>query len=522
MTTAPAAPLRHAIDPGRGTSGLPSLSVIVLTMLALALPILLTPIPLLIDLPSHIARFHVEETIAHNPALAANFTYQWRFIPNLGIDLIVAPLAGLIGVENAARIAVATIPALGGLGMLLIGAALHGRLTAGALLALTLNYAYPLTFGFVNACLAVSLALVVFGLWLHFGNMGRVRARLVLAAVSAPVILTAHIIGFGVLGLLAGGAAMAERREDWRHPVRFTIGVVRPMLPFAWPLAFLLLWQTGEAPPSSEWFAWAQIARWLVGVLRDRWMPIDIASALLLYAAVALAVALAIIGRPRFVIEWRGAVPAAILWMAVILLPGRMFGSEFASVRLIPVALSISLLAVRERRGDARTLMAVALGFLGLRLALTTASLATASAQAERELAVLPMIPSGARVAAMSIVPCAREWAPPRLSHIQSYATTRRDAFANGQFSAVAGQAMGLTSRIDPVLAELLSTGTVERCDRFFPSTPLHETLAGLPWRGVDYLWLIDAGDTAVPLPAGARLVWRSDRSRLYEIRPPR
>lgn len=518
MTTAPAAPLRHALDPGRVTYGLPTVPVMVLVMLALALPILLTPIPLLIDLPSHIARFHVEQNIAHNPALAANFTYQWRFIPNLGIDLIVVPLAPLVGIETAARIAVAAIPALGGLGMLLIGAALHGRLTAGALLALSLNYAYPLIFGFVNACLAVSLAFVVFGLWLHFGNTGRVRARVVLAAVSAPVVLTAHIIGFGVLGLLAGGAAMAERREDWRRPVQFTIGVARPMLAFAWPLAILLLWQTGEAPPNSEWFAWAQIARWLVGVLRDRWMPIDIASALLLYAAVVLAV----IARRRFVIEWRGAVPAAILWFAVILLPGRMFGSEFASVRLIPVALSMSLLAMRERRGEARTLLAVALGFLGLRLALTTASLATASAQAERELAVLPMIPPGARVAAMSIVPCARDWAPPRLSHVQSYATTRRDAFANGQFSAVAGQALGLTSRIDPALGELLSTGTVERCDRFFPSTSLGETLAGLPWRGVDYLWLIDARDIAVPLPAGARLIWRSDRSRLYEIRPPR
>lgn len=518
MTTAPAAPLPHAHDPGHGTYELPPLPVVVLTMLALALPILLVPIPLLIDLPSHIARFHVEQTIAHNPALAANFTYQWRFIPNLGIDLIVAPLARLVGVEIAARIAVAAIPALGGLGMLLIGAALHRRLTAGTLLALSLNYAYPLIFGFVNACLSVSLALVVFGLWLHLGNTGQVRARVVLAGVFAPVILTAHIIGFGVLGLLAGGATVAERREDWRRPVRFTIGVVRPMLAFAWPLAFLLLWQTGETAPSGAWFAWAQIGRWLVGVLRDRWMPLDIAAALLLYAAVAVAV----VARWRFAIEWRGAIPAAILWLAVILLPGRMFGSEFASVRLIPVALSISLLAARERRGRARSLLAGALGFLGLRLALTTASLATASTQAERELAVLPMIPPGARVAAMSIVPCAREWAPPRLSHVQSYATTRRDAFANGQFSAVAGQALGLTSRIDPALGDLLSTGTVERCDRFFPSTPLAETLMKLPWREVDYLWLIDAGTIAVPLPAGARLIWRSDRSRLYEIRPTR
>lgn len=485
--------------------------------LIMAAPILVTPIPLLIDFPSHIARFHVERDLSVSSALRLNFTYDWRFIPNLGVDLIVAVLGRLVGVEPAARIAAALIPALGAIGMLLTGHALHRRLTVGTLLALPLNYAYPLIFGFVNSCLSVSLALVVFGLWLMLGER-HTGARATLAIVAAPIVLTAHIIGYGSLGLMVAGAALAEQLARRRSPFAVVQGVAKATAPLAWPLLLLLLWRTGDGAPTGRWFDWNLILTWLSIVLRDRYMAVDLVSAGLLYAALALP----IVARRRFGVATPASAAAALLWLAVVTLPGRAFGSEFASVRLIPVALALSLLAISERGRPPRPLLVAAAGFAALRLALNAATLLDSSRAAEREIAVLEQIPPGARVAAVDLVDCARGWLPPRLSHVSSYATIRRDAFVNGQFIATAGQSLGLTGNVDPALAGLLSTGTLTHCARFYPPTALNAALQALPWARIDYLWLIDVGETPVALPPAARLIRRNGGSRLYAIRRPR
>ncbi|HXS41156.1 MAG TPA: hypothetical protein VN766_13300, partial [Stellaceae bacterium] len=66
-------------------------------------PLLWTRIPALVDYPNHLARMWILVHGSDIPALAANYVAHWRLLPDLAMDLVVPPLAHLIGVELAGR-----------------------------------------------------------------------------------------------------------------------------------------------------------------------------------------------------------------------------------------------------------------------------------------------------------------------------------------------------------------------------------------------------------------------------------
>lgn len=67
------------------------------------LPVLLTPIPAMVDYPNHLARMYI---LSQNGTSNANPHYEvvWAFYPNLGMDLLVPQMARLMSVENATRL----------------------------------------------------------------------------------------------------------------------------------------------------------------------------------------------------------------------------------------------------------------------------------------------------------------------------------------------------------------------------------------------------------------------------------
>lgn len=489
-----------------------------LLALAAALPLLAPPIQPLIDLPGHLAQFHVADALGRSPTLARHFAFAWAPVPNLGVDLAVAALAPLAGVEPAARLVVAAIPALTAAGLLLVARAAHGgRMPATALLALPLAYSYPLAFGFLNSSLSVALALFAFAGWLALTRAGRPRARLALALAAAPVLFFAHIIGWGALGLMAGGATLAER---WRaeRPARALRDTALACLPLAWPLVFVALWRGGQRASTTGWLNGRLDAQWLAGLLRDGWAPWDLAGAALLLAVAALPV-----WRPRR-FGWRPelGLAAAGLWLAALGLPSRLAGSEFASVRLLPVAVALSLLAVLPRRPLPRWAAPAALGFVAARWIGNGVALWLAGAAGAADLTALPHVEPGARVVAFVPLPCRPEWAPPRLQHLAAYAIVRRDASVNDDFGREEGQLLRRLTLADPVLGRLPEAPVLPRagCPRAWPDTTLAQALAALPTRGFDYLWLIDVPAAARPRRGDLRPVWGDERSALYRLRP--
>src|SRR5688572_11589779 len=76
------------------------------------LPLLWPDVPPLIDLPGHMGRYRIQADLPNAPELARYYSFQWSVIGNLGVDLLVIPLAKLFGVELAVKLIVMAIPPL--------------------------------------------------------------------------------------------------------------------------------------------------------------------------------------------------------------------------------------------------------------------------------------------------------------------------------------------------------------------------------------------------------------------------
>ena len=83
----------------------------VVAMILLAfVPLAYPTIPPLVDIGGHMGRYEVAAHVADSPILQQWFSFRWLPIGNLGVDLLVVPLAKLIGVEPATKLVVMSIP----------------------------------------------------------------------------------------------------------------------------------------------------------------------------------------------------------------------------------------------------------------------------------------------------------------------------------------------------------------------------------------------------------------------------
>ena len=212
----------------------------VLALLA-ALPLAIAPIPLMSDLPNHVARHHI---LAQSLFGAGNphWAVAWRWIGNLGVDLPAVLLTPWLGAEQATRLVVLLIAPLTVLGLIALGRAAHGRVTPGVALSLPFAFAQPWHYGFVNSCLSVALALFVAAAWLRRPADSPWRGLgFALAAIG---VWSAHIMGWGVLLLLVAGAELGRR--DWRSLPGRAIRTA----PLLLPVVPLLVWRSARAGPA--------------------------------------------------------------------------------------------------------------------------------------------------------------------------------------------------------------------------------------------------------------------------------
>ena len=502
---------------------------VVAVVIATVIPLLYPAIPPLVDLPGHIGRYRVQIDGPAYPWLAEWYDFRWSMIGNLGIDLLIEPLAPVFGLELAVKLIVMAIPALTVSGLLWIAREVHGRIPATALFALPLAYGYPFQFGFVNFALSMALALNLFALWLRMGRLGAVQLRAILFVPLSCALWVCHTFGWGVLGILAFSAEMIRQHdlrkdqpdktgwgghwlESW---VRAGIGC----LPLALPFAMMVLWRSGDhvTGKTMDWFNWRAKVGWVIMVLRDRWMAFDLASVTVLFVILLKGV------RDERIEYSRNLLLSALFLSAIfVLLPRIVFGSAYADMRLAPFALAIALIALRPRRGlsfrGAATLAALGLAFFGVRLAGTTVSYWLYAKNYDRTLAALDHVPQGARLLTMVGRSCRDDWASTRLEHAAGIALDRRLAYANDQWSMAGGQL--LTVRYAPAgrfAHDPSQLVTYRRC-RGEWWRPLKVSLAFLPRQAFDYVWLINPAPVEPEFLTGLTPIWRSGRDVLYRI----
>ncbi|MET1112764.1 MAG: hypothetical protein ABWX67_14690 [Allosphingosinicella sp.] len=498
-------------------------AVVLAAVLACGAPLLWPGVPPLVDLPGHMGRYHVQMNIGGSPLLQAFYDFKWALIGNLGVDLLVVPLAALIGLEPAVKLIVIAIPVMTGAGFLWVAREVHGRVPPTAYFALPLTYSYPFLFGFVNFALSMALAFLAFALWLRLARLGRLKLRAGLFVPISILLWVCHAFGWGTLGVMAFSAELV-RQVDLKRPIwkaGFNTGL--HCLALAPPMLLMLLWRSGAVGgETSVWFNWRLKKNWILMALRDRWEYWDYAA----LTVIGLVLVAGLLWWKR--LEYSRNLAASALFLAIVYvcLPRIVFGSNYADMRLAPFVIAAAVIAIRYRpawAGKAGAAFAVAgLAFAGARLAGNTISFWMYDRAYQRELAAVEHIPHGARVVSFVGVKCRKDWPQTRLEHLPAIALVRRDAFSNDQWSMSGAQL--LTSRfpenswfsLDPSQQVLARKCGTERW------LTLDQSLALFPRDKFTHVWLISP--PAPPDPAllrGLQPVWQNGSSVLYRVADP-
>ena len=514
--------LAHEAAPAAASPGAPRpwwerRAFVAAMILLAAVPLLYPAVPPLVDVPGHMGRYRVQLDLAESAALQRFFAFEWRLIGNLGVDLLVVPLAKLIGLEASVKLVATMTPPLTVAGFLWVAREVHNRLPPTAAFALPFALSHPFLFGFLNYTLSVALALIAFGLWLRLGRLGRTGLRALLFVPLSFVIFVCHTFGWGTLGLLAFSAEAVRQHDRGIGWLRAGVRAALHAAVMAGPLVLMLAWREGAGGMTLDWFNWSSKGLWFLMALRDRWAAVDIVM-----VSLALATLLIAIRDPRLTLSRNLAFSALVLLLVFLALPRIIFGSAYADMRLVPVILAVALLAIRFRFetdiGLARVLAIGGVALFVAKVAVTTASLAIAADRQEAMLVALDRLPKGA--AAISLVgePCAPQWALHRDSHLGAMATVRRHAFTNDQWAVAGANLLTVTYRqaapfvSDPSqMVKPNGCGNRERME-------VDRALARIPRGAVTHLWAIDLPPHDPRLLEGMTLLWRGERAALYAV----
>jgi hypothetical protein len=210
------------------------------------------------------------------------------------------------------------------------------------------------------------------------------------------------------------------------------------------------------------------------------------------------------------------ALPALLMWVLTVILPTNVFGSDFASVRLVPVALTLTVLAISPAAPLSWRWLVAGLLFVSARILLTTVHMVAADHAITRQLQALAYVAPGSRVTSFYVFPCDRRWEPPRFQHIGSFATSRRAALSNDQFVRKEGHLLGIKPDVGALAPSVVSRTP---CSRW--RTPLlRDELAQVSSRNADYVWIIASDDMVTQTPPSLSRRWSYLGSALYRVTP--
>jgi hypothetical protein len=505
-------------------------SFLIAISLLSTLPLLWPQIPPLVDLPGHIGRYRVELDLHSSINLQRYYDFHWMLIGNLGVDLLVVPLAPLIGLEPAVKLIVICIPVVTALGIFAVAREIHGYVPPATLFAIPFAYSYPFNYGFVNFTLSVGLALLAFALWLRLGQTGRLVRRALIFAPLSCGLWVVHVFGWGFLGLLSFSAEVVRFRDkqtSWLGAIR---GAAMQMLPLCIPFVLILFWRSGDVSGETKTFfliPWKLLT--IVSALRDRWVIWD---------ALGVAVCLVVIGAGildrNLEFSRRLSLPAIALGIAFLALPYTLFGSAHADMRLVPYLIIIALIAVRfrERNPKSEAILAIlGLAFATGRLAGNTASFAIADLDNRRVLSALDHVSRGDAVLTLTSGACAEPWALRRYWHLGALVIARRYGFTNDHWEAPGAQLMSARYAAAEPFHDIRSVLTfspscADRLNRNRPrgSEPvrtLQQSLDQFPRNAFKYVWLIKPPEGPYVVPSALTEIWREEDSRLYRVKPP-
>jgi len=318
------------VKPGP-TMSVSRLAIILLLALAIG-PVFAVDVPAMRDYPNHLA---VMSVLSRGGTDAANPFYQvvWTFNTNLAMELVVPPLARLIGLAAAGKAFLLLTELLVIGGALAIERAVKGRLELSPLAAALFLYSLPFAWGFINFEFGLGVALCAIAAWLAMEDRAPL-ARACAHGVIVIVLFVAHLLALGIYGVTLG------IHELWRvRSGRASVGQgLATMTTLAAPVvvifALMLVFGHSVAGAASE-------TEWRFD-LKPRWMF----EAMNGYSLVLSCTGMVLILFAAFVLGRRGylnllksgawiAAGFVILYVAA---PNRLMDTAFNDVRIVTAA----------------------------------------------------------------------------------------------------------------------------------------------------------------------------------------
>jgi hypothetical protein len=490
-------------------------------MLLSTIPFWFVHTPPLIDFLAHIGRYRVQLHLADSPALRQNWDFHWQLVGNLGVELLIAPLAPMLGLERTAWLIALALPLLMISAIGRISLALHGELTPFAIAAAWFAMSYPFQLGFVNYWLGCALAFHVFASWVETtGKTGSVM-RAALFAAAACLVWLAHAYGWVVLVVLVGAFELCRswNREPGTWPSMVRV-ILRRIWPVMIPAGLMIVWRQGNGAASTgHFFDIGTKILGLVWTLRDQNIWLDTLSLLLAIGLLYFGIRSRDVRRNPPLL-----VGAASFLILILLMPSQMFGAVYADVRLWPIFFIVGLTAIaptdRMQRGSA-VIAGMALAVFAIRIVAMAVGFAAYDSGYAQHLQALNDVPRGASIAVLTRPPTCERWRAPRVAHLGSLAIVRRDAFVNSQWDASGGQqlltplhARGTAFNADPSQYIEIAPGD---CDGDL-SAALAQRIAQIPRDRFGYVWLLDVDASHLAVMPGLRRLYQDDRSALYQF----
>jgi hypothetical protein len=493
--------------------------IIFAVLLGLSLgPVLLTPIPAMVDYPNHLARMYILSA-AGTPDANPFYQTAWALYPNLAMDLIIPQLARLIDVENATRLFLLLSQMLIVSGAAVLERAAKGRMQISGFAAVMFLYCLPFTWGFVNFEFGLGLAL--WGIAAALSVQDRSwPVRLAVNTVFVGALFAAHFFALGIYGATLG---IYELWRGWDRSA-FRDAALRLVVLAIPALALLVVMKLAAGAIGEEGTAWffAFKPLWLFRIMNGYSLTVSAACMVALIGFIYVAC-------KRSVLKLE---PAA-LWLAIgflilyLAIPSKLFGTSFVDFRVIAAAAFIlpafCTLSLPSRQWTVAA--------LGVAAAITLANLAVVSvvwlsyrADYAAMIASFGKLDKGALVlvgtSGTGDDPPFQDLTEYPMSYAPVLAVHYAKAFVPNLFTGEGKQ---------PVRAQ----GTVARLDIPYggpvPLTILAaiaagKTSAGVPpfirsWdRDFNYLYVLGA-PSPNPLPALLEELARSSRFVLYKIR---
>lgn len=496
---------------------------------ATTLPFFFAKIPPLTDLPNHVARFHIFLNIDHSPFFQQNYAVQWHLIGNLGVDVLVWLTGPIFGAELATRLVVGLIPPLTVAGIYSVSRELNGQVAPSALIAAPLAYTWPFYTGFLNFCLSMSIALLVFALWIRLRERSFISRLLIFAPLSFAT-WVAHIAGWGLLGLSVLGFELVRTYRERGLSFQSLVAAGVATIPFALMFVFTLLWRGDAASPLGVLFEDGLIISKLTSiasVFREQYIVWDL---FWLAAFCGFTAAFFIAGGLE--INAAGLVVGILAAITFLACPYAVFGSYFADRRLltyaaifVPLSVGLSRRVLADARGR-RILSIIAGGaviLFAMRIGVTAYVWRGTDRAFDAHLALLEQIPRDAHVFGLKVEPCPKSWyRAGRINHLHQYVTIRKGGYINGLFQDSGWNQVQLRHKsTGPFDFNMGPTIRDAACPPAYGGQTFQSSIAQFPRDRYDYLWLM----SKAPLPefdaSGLKLIGSNGNDRLYTVTKP-